>query len=186
MKSDHELIAEFKQGNAIRREKAFTELIRRYQEKIYWVCRRMLKSHDDADDVAQNVFVKIYNALDKFNEASQFFTWAYRIATNESINFMRAQKVRQAVGLDTLISEPAGKDAHPDEHIEKGEQRQIIEEAIAELPEKQRKVFVMRYYQELSYEEIAEVLGTSIGGLKANYFHAFKKIEETLKKRLGA
>lgn len=184
MKADQELIADFKQGNALMREQAFTALVRRHQEKVYWVCRRMLNSHEDADDVAQNVFVKVYKSLDGFNEDAQFFTWAYRIATNESINYLRSKKVRNAIGLDDILEEPAGKDVHPDHALMKSEQSKIIEEAVESLPEKQRQVFVMRYYEELSYEEIADALGTSVGGLKANYFHAFKKIEEYLKKRL--
>ncbi|NTV45234.1 MAG: RNA polymerase sigma factor [Chlorobiales bacterium] len=184
MKADQELIADFKQGNAVKREQAFTTLVRRHQEKIYWVCRRMLGSHEDADDVAQNVFVKVYKSLDGFNEDAQFYTWAYRIATNESINYLRSKKVRNTVGLDDILEEPAGHDVHPDHAMMKNEQSKIIEDAIRTLPEKQQQVFMMRYYDELSYEEIAESLGTSVGGLKANYFHAFKKIEEYLKKQL--
>ncbi|NTW49993.1 MAG: RNA polymerase sigma factor [Chlorobiales bacterium] len=184
MKADQELIADFKHGNALVREQAFTALVRRHQEKIYWVCRRMLNSHEDADDVAQNVFVKVYKSLDGFNEDAQFFTWAYRIATNESINYLRSKKVRNTVGLDDILEEPAGTDAHPDHVMMKNEQSKVVQEAIQSLPEKQQQVFMMRYYDELNYEEIAGVLGTSVGGLKANYFHAFKKIEAYLRKQL--
>ncbi|MBC8042500.1 MAG: sigma-70 family RNA polymerase sigma factor [Rhizobacter sp.] len=184
MKSDSELIAEFKQGDARVVERAFTELVRRYQEKVYWVCRRMLNSHDDADDVSQNVFIKVHGALSNFNEEAAFFTWLYRIATNESINFIRSRKVRSAVGLDDLTVEPAADTSDPEEDMENDEQTKAIEDAIATLPEKQRAVFLMRYYDEMPYEQIAEIMGTSVGGLKANYFHAFKKIEIYLRKRL--
>ncbi len=183
MKPDSELIALFKAGGA-RAEQAFTELVRRYQEKIYWVCRRMLKSHEDADDVVQNVFIKAHHGLMSFNGESEFYTWLYRIATNETINFLRTQNVRRAEPIDDMLQEPAATDDAPIEELERREERELIAEAIESLPERQKQVFMMRYYDELSYEEIAEILGTSIGGLKANYFHAFKKIEAYLKARL--
>ncbi len=183
MKPDSELIALFKAGGA-QAERAFTELVRRYQEKIYWVCRRMLKSHEDADDVVQNVFIKAHHGLMSFNGESEFYTWLYRIATNETINFLRTQNVRRAEPIDDMLQEPAATDAAPIEELERREEKELIAEAIESLPERQKQVFMMRYYDELSYEEIAEILGTSIGGLKANYFHAFKKIEAYLKARL--
>lgn len=184
MKSDSELIAEFKSSDARQSDRAFTELVRRYQERVYWVCRRYTQDHDDADDIAQNVFIKVHSALRQFNEEAAFFTWLYRIATNESINFLRVRKVRAAGRIDDMINEPTDTANRPDENLEQDERREAIEDAVASLPEKQRQVFIMRYYDELSYEEIAAVLGTSVGGLKANYFHAFKKIEIFLRKRL--
>ncbi len=183
MKSDSELIAMFKAGGA-QAEHAFTQLVRRYQEKIYWVCRRMLKSHEDADDVVQNVFIKAHHGLMSFNGESEFYTWLYRIATNETINFLRTQNVRRAEPIDDMLQEPAATEAAPIEELERREEKELIAEAIELLPERQKQVFMMRYYDELSYEEIAEILGTSVGGLKANYFHAFKKIEVYLKARL--
>lgn len=183
MKSDSELIAIFKEGGA-KAEQAFAELVRRYQEKIYWACRRMLKSHDDADDVAQNVFIKAHQGLYNFNGEAEFYTWLYRIATNETISFLRAQNARRALSIDEILEEPATRDDEPIENIERDEEKQLIAEAIEKLPEKQKQVFMMRYYDELSYEKIAEILGTSVGGLKANYFHAFKKIEAYIKARL--
>jgi RNA polymerase sigma-70 factor (ECF subfamily) len=180
-KTDGDLIAAFKNGTASTREQAFAELLKRHREKVYWACRRMLKSHEDADDVAQNVFIKVYRSLNQFQEEAQFSTWIYKIATNESINFLRAQKVRETDSIDNLVAEPTESSARPDEALHQSEQRAVIEAAIAALPEKQRAVFVMRYYDELSYEEIAEIVGTSVGGLKANYFHAFKKVEEYIK-----
>ncbi len=183
MKSDSELIALFKAGGA-QAEQAFTELVRRYQEKIYWTCRRMLKSHEDTDDVVQNVFIKAYHGLMNFNSNSAFYTWLYRIAINETINFLRTQNVHRAEPIDEMPQDPAATGTAPIEELERCEEKELIAEAIASLPERQKQVFMMRYYDELSYEEIAEILGTSIGGLKANYFHAFKKIEAYLKARL--
>ncbi|MCS7014231.1 MAG: sigma-70 family RNA polymerase sigma factor [Chloroherpetonaceae bacterium] len=185
MKSDAELIALFKQGGAAS-EKAFTELVRRYQEKVYWICRRMLDSHEDADDVAQNVFLKVYDGLSDFKGDAEFYTWLYRIAMNETINFLRARQVRKAVSIDEILEKPASAEAEPTYIVEQNEEKELIAEAIAALPEKQKQVFMMRYYDELSYEEIADILGTSVGGLKANYFHAFRKIESYLKARLRA
>jgi RNA polymerase sigma-70 factor (ECF subfamily) len=183
MKPDSELIALFKAGGA-RAEQAFTELVRRYQEKIYWACRRMLKSHEDADDVVQNVFIKAHHGLMNFNGSSEFYTWLYRIAMNETINFLRAQHVRRTQPIDEMLEEPIATEAEPVEELGRREEKELIAEAIESLPERQKQVFMMRYYDELSYEEIAEILGTSVGGLKANYFHAFKKIEAYIKARL--
>ncbi|MDX2130186.1 MAG: sigma-70 family RNA polymerase sigma factor [Chloroherpetonaceae bacterium] len=185
MKADREIIAVFKTSKGNEREKAFNELVRKYQERVYWVCRRMLNSHDDADDAAQNAFIKMYHALDNFNETSEFFTWAYRIATNETINMIRSQTVRRASSIDDLVEDPAASDISPDESMMLDEERAAVEDAIASLPEKQRAVFVMRYYDEMSYEQIAEVTGTSVGGLKANYFHALSKVEAFLKQRFN-
>jgi RNA polymerase sigma-70 factor (ECF subfamily) len=182
MKSDSELIALFKAGGA-QAEQAFTELVRRYQEKIYWTCRRMLKSHEDTDDVVQNVFIKAYHGLMNFNGSSEFYTWLYRIAINETINFLRTQNARRAEPIDEMPQDPTATETAPIEELERREEKELIAEAIASLPERQKQVFMMRYYDELSYEEIAEILGTSIGGLKANYFHAFKKIEAYIKAR---
>jgi RNA polymerase sigma-70 factor, ECF subfamily len=184
MRTDNELVVDFKQGSAAEKDKVFAELLRRHREKIYWLCRKMVHTHEDADDVAQNVFIKVHRSLVGFNGESMFSTWIYRIATNESINYLRAQKARQATSLDDMIYEPVDADAQPSMNAEQDEQRLMIEDAINALPEKQRVVFTMRYYEELSYEEIADIVGTSVGGLKANYFHAFKKIEDYLKLRL--
>lgn len=187
-KTDAELVAEFKSGKAAQKEKAFSELLRRHREPIYWVCRRLLNAHDDADDVTQTVFLKIFRALPNFQEESQFSTWAYKIATNESLNFLRAKAVRYAESLDALQSDAdidiKGQGKQPDEELERAEERAVINAAIASLPEKQRAVFVMRYYDELSYEEIVKIIGGTVGGLKANYFHAFKKVSEYLKRAL--
>ncbi len=186
-KTDDELIAQFKSGTAAQKEKAFAELLHRHREPIYWICRRLLSTHDDADDVTQTVFLKIFQALPNFQEQAQFSTWAYKIATNESLNFLRAKSVRHAESLDAMLAESAdvkGESKSPDEELMRAEEQRTIEAAIAALPEKQRAVFVMRYYDERPYEEIAKIIGGTVGGLKANYFHAFKKVSEYLKREL--
>jgi len=172
-----QLIERFQNGD----EAAFNEIVLRYQEKVYWIARRYLGSHDDADDVVQEVFVRAYVALRSFRKDAAIATWLYRIAVNQSINVLRWRKVKSVLRLEELSSEQASDDETPHEALESGERRRLIKEAVGRLPEKQKAVFVLRYYQELSYEEIAKTLKTSIGGLKANYFHAVKKIQEFLR-----
>lgn len=178
--SDLDLITEFKQGN----DKAYNHLVLRYQEKIYWVVRRLLSDHDEADDVVQDVFVKVYHSLHSFKGESSFYTWLYRIAINLSLNELRRQKTRKTFSLDDAAVQHESHDALPLEQMERKEQTRLIKEAIEKLPEKQKKVFLLRYYEELPYEEIAKVLKTSVGGLKANYFHAVKKIGEYVKNEM--
>jgi len=176
--SDAELIKRFQEGD----EAAFNELILRYQEKIYWLARRFSNDHDTADEIVQEVFVKVYEALKGFRGESGFYTWLYRITVNASLNAVRKRRLRDFFRIDDVFELPDTRDAMPDENVEKEEQRLLIEQAIEQLPEKQKAVFVLRYYDELSYEEIAAILKTSVGGLKANYFHAVKKIGEFLKR----
>lgn len=178
---DVKLINEFKNGN----EQAFNQLVHLYKEKVYWVVRRMIPDHDDADDITQNVFIKAYQSLHGFKGESSFYTWIYRIAINLSLNEIRRKKVRKLFSIDESESfELRSGDDHPLEKIERDERTRLIEEAIALLPEKQKKVFVLRYYEELPYEKIAAILKTSVGGLKANYFYAVKKIGAYLKREL--
>ena len=171
-RSDHELIRDFKNGN----DKAFNILVLRYQEKIYWVVRRLLPDHDEADDVVQDIFVKVYRSLNSFKGDSSFYTWLYRIAVNLSLNEIRRKKTRRTFALDDTAAQYESGDVLPLEQMERDERTRLIKEAIERLPEKQKKVFVLRYYEELPYEEISKILKTSVGGLKANYFHAVKKI----------
>jgi RNA polymerase sigma factor, sigma-70 family len=173
-RSDLELIQECKNGN----DKAFNILVLRYQEKIYWVVRRLLPDHDEADDVVQDVFVKVYRSLNSFKGDSSFYTWLYRIAMNLSLNEIRRKKTRKTFAFDDTIVQHESNEILPLEQMEREERTQLIKEAIERLPEKQKKVFVLRYYEELPYEEISKILKTSVGGLKANYFHAVKKIGE--------
>lgn len=171
------LIQNFKNGD----EQAFNQLVLRYQEKVYWIVRRMIPDHDDADDVTQNVFIKAYHSLRSFKGDSSFYTWIYRIAINLSLNEIRRKKLRKTFSLDEEVMQVQSRELSPFEQIESDERRKLIREAIETLPEKQKKVFVLRYHEELPYEEISKILHTSVGGLKANYFHAVKKIGEYLK-----
>jgi RNA polymerase sigma-70 factor, ECF subfamily len=177
-RSDSELIELFQNGD----DTAFNHLVARYQEKVYWVARRFVNDHDSADDVTQEVFCKVYDSLREFRGESSVFTWLYRITVNISLNSVRRQKVREFFRIDEMFDAKDEDAVLPDEALEREEQKTLIEEAIATLPEKQKSVFVLRYYEELPYEEISKVLKTSVGGLKANYFHAVKKIQEYVKR----
>lgn len=177
-RTDEDLVGIYQQGN----EGAFNELVLRYQEKVYWVARRFSNDHDTADDITQEVFCKVYEGLKEFRGESSLFTWLYRITVNVSLNYLRRQRVREFFRIDDLL-ELAGDEADsPDKVFERQEQKSLIKEAIATLPTKQRAVFVLRYYEEIPYEEIAKILGTTVGGLKANYFHAIRKIGDYVKR----
>jgi RNA polymerase sigma-70 factor (ECF subfamily) len=172
--SDLELVELFQNGN----ETAFNELVGRYQEKIYWIARKFVNDHDQADDIVQEVFIKVYSALKNFRGESGVYTWLYRITVNVALNALRKQRIRDFIRIDEFFETAEDENEQPDAIFEKDEQQKLIEEAIAKLPEKQKAVFILRYHEELSYEEISLILKTSIGGLKANYFHAVKKIGE--------
>jgi RNA polymerase sigma-70 factor (ECF subfamily) len=176
-RSDLELVNEVRGGN----RHAFTELMRRHQQRVYWTARRIVGSHEEADDVAQETFVKAYLALGDFRGDASFFTWLYRIAVNLSLNVVRKQQVLGYLRQSEIISRLLPAKDDPQKDLEFEETRSRLERAIARLPEKQRAVFVMRYYDEMSYEEISHVLKTSVGGLKANYFHALRKVQEHLR-----
>jgi RNA polymerase sigma-70 factor, ECF subfamily len=176
--NDLELVKLFQEGN----EASFNDLVRRYQEKVYWIAHRFVNNHDQADDIVQEVFIKVYRALHDFRGESSVYTWLYRITVNVSLNALRKQRVKDFLRIDELFELPGEESERPDERYEKVEQQQLIEEAIQLLPEKQKSVFILRYYEELPYEDISKILKTSTGGLKANYFHAVKKIGEYLKR----
>lgn len=173
--SDSELLLQFR--NPLTKEKAYTSLIRKYQEKLYWHIRRMVVEHEDANDVLQNVLIRVWNGLENFREDSQLYTWLYRIATNESLTFLQQQKKRVSVSLDNDESTISRK-IKADEHFDANKLEWKLQLAIEKLPEKQRAVFNLRYYEEMPYEEMSRVLETSEGALKASYHHAVKKIEE--------
>jgi len=180
-RSDLELVADFQHG----KEAAFNELVLRYQEKVYWVARRFTSDHDAADDVVQEVFLKVYQGLRDFRSESGVYTWLYRITVNISLNALRRQKLRNFFRIDELFDVEGEASENPGQQVEQKELRSLIEEAVSLLPEKQKAVFVMRYYEEMPYEEIAKVLKTTVGGLKANYFHAVRKIGEFLDRAHG-
>jgi RNA polymerase sigma-70 factor (ECF subfamily) len=175
--SDIELVQEVRNG----RRQAFTALMKRYQERVYWVARRIVGSHDDADDIVQETFVKAYLALGEFRGDSSFFTWIYRIAVNLSLNALRKRQVLNYLHESELLSRILPSPDDPGKDLESSEIESALQQAVATLPEKQKAVFVMRYYDEMTYEEIGRVLKTSVGGLKANYFHALRKVREYMR-----
>src|SRR3954469_3872654 len=175
---DAELLAQFKEPAT--KEAAYTAIIKKYQERLYWHVRRMVVSHDDANDVLQNVFIRVWNGLENFREDAQLYTWLYRIATNESLTFLENQKKRSAVSLSDVESGLSNK-IKADKHFDANKLEWKLQLAIQQLPEKQRVVFTLRYYDEMPYEEMSRVLETSEGALKASYHHAVKKIEDYIK-----
>jgi RNA polymerase sigma factor (sigma-70 family) len=172
---DHTLLLQFK--DPATRERGYTAIIKKYQEKLYWHVRRMVVQHEDANDVLQNVFIKVWNGLDNFREDSQLYTWLYRIATNESLTFLDQQKRKAAVSLDNEESGLENK-VRADQNFDAAKLEWKLQLAIQRLPEKQRLVFNLRYYDEMPYEQMSKVLETSEGALKASYHHAAKKVEE--------
>ena len=182
--TDHELLEMFHSASG--KEKAFTLLIEKYQQRIYWHIRRMVQNHDDTDDVMQNTFVKIWNGLENFRADSQLFTWMYRIATNETITFLNSRNKRTTISFET--NESSDEEGYSPANYIQAESNQVdgddiqarLQKAIDALPEKQKIVFNLRYYDEMPYEQMSDVLGTSVGALKASYHHAAQKIEKFL------
>lgn len=177
--SDFELIKEFTSGNEV----AFEKLVKRYKQKIYWHARRMTGNHLDADEVAQEVLIILYRKLNTFKFDSAFTTWLFRIVSNLSINLIRKRKIKEIFSLDS--SEVKRKRSENDivKNIEEREMIQELDRIILKLPARQREVFSLRSFDELSYEEISEITGVSIGSLKATYHHAIKKINDLLKEK---
>lgn len=173
--SDSELLQQFRNGD--NPNFAFNLLVRKYQQKVYYHIRRIVIDHDDANDVVQNTFIKAWKGLANFREDSQFFTWLYRIATNESLTFLKKKRTAFFIPIVNVEKQLAHKLDH-DPLINADELELKLQKAILSLPEKQRIVFNMKYYDELKYEEMSQVLGTSVGALKASYHHAVKKIEK--------
>lgn len=178
--SDEELLAMFRDEQS--RNMALHYLIKKYQQKLYWHIRKIVIVHDDADDVLQNTFIKVWKGLGSFKEESQLYTWLYRIATNESLTFLK-QKQRANTTSIHPIEYQLSKSLESDNYFEGDEIQLKLQKAILTLPEKQRIVFNMRYYDEMPYEQMSEVLETSVGALKASYHHAAKKVEDFLLNR---
>ncbi|MDM1549228.1 RNA polymerase sigma factor [Empedobacter falsenii] len=160
-------------------EQAFKLLVKDYHQRIYWQIRRMVLIHEDADDIAQNVFIKIYQNLNSFKNESKLSTWIFRITYNETINFIHKNAKEQNVSFEDYSMNIAD-DLSADEYYTGDEIELKLQKAMASLPEKQRVVFMMKYYDEMKYEQISEILGTSVGALKASYHHAVTKIKEFL------
>ncbi len=173
--SDNELLLQFR--NPATKERAYTAIIKKYQEKLYWHIRRMVVDHDDANDVLQNVLIRVWKGLENFREDSQLYTWLYRIGTNESLTFLEQQKKKSAISLSDVESGLSNK-IKADQNFDANKLEWKLQLAIQQLPEKQRVVFSLRYYEEMPYEEMSKVLETSEGALKASYHHAVKKIED--------
>ena len=173
--SDSEIIEIFRSGE--NPNYAFNLLVKKYQERVYMHVRRMVIDHDDANDVVQNTFIKAWKGLDNFREDAKVFTWLYRIATNESLNFLKKKKLRSVLSLSSLKTELTDS-YNSSPHISEDQIVQKLQRAILTLPDRQRLVFNMRYYDEMKYEEIAEVTGVTIGALKASYHIAARKVGE--------
>lgn len=175
---DKVLIDRFLEGD----ESAFNLLFEKYKRKIYLIAYRLLGNHEDANDITQETLIKIYKELINFRNESSLYTWIYRITINLSLNLLKKKKLRSFFDFEE-VDEWLFKDDRqsPELSFRENELSNKIQEALKKLPEKQRTVFTLRYYDELSYEEISEILGTSVGALKANYFHAVNKLQKELK-----
>jgi len=175
---DKEIIELF--GNPSTREKAFKLIVENYQERLYWHIRKIVLSHDDTDDVLQNTFVKVWKGLKDFRWDAGLYTWMYRIATNEALNHLNDRK-RRRFGSGDDVEDILLQNLEADEYFDGDEIQMQLQKAIAKLPHKQRIVFNMKYFDDMKYSDMAEILETSVGALKASYHHAVKKIEETLR-----
>ena len=164
------------------KEKAFKKLITEYKERLYWHIRKIVISHDDADDVLQNTFIKVFKGIDNFKQDSKLYSWMYRIATNESITFINKRARERNIDI-TEIKQEMISNLQSDRWFSGNDIEIILQEAVATLPEKQQLVFNMKYFDHMKYQEISDILETSVGGLKASYFHAVKKIENYIKKK---
>ncbi len=182
LQSENEIIEEFAKGNV---EQAANEFVRRYKNFVYFVALRYVKNHDDAEDIAQDVFIEALEKLKYFRKESSLKTWLYRIAVNKSKNFLRKQRFVSLIPFVRRDDEDELQMDFPDptqsNRLERKELEEKLIEAINSLPEKQREVFSLRYFENLSFNEISTMLGTSVGGLKANYFHAVRKIASVMK-----
>lgn len=158
---------------------AFAEVVRAYSQQLYWQIRRMGVGHDDTDDLLQNTFIKAWTNLDNFRGEARLSTWLYRIALNETLNFLNRQRIQNNLSIDDAEA-AAVNQLESDPYFDGDETQKQFEKAVRSLPEKQRLVFNLKYFQEMKYEEIADITGTTVGALKASYHLAVKKIEEYL------
>lgn len=175
--SDEEIIRLYHSGE---HERAFSEIAAAYGERLYWHVRRLVCCHEDADDLVQEIFIKIWAALPSFREEAQLFTWIYRIATNETLNFLRKQKVRAALTFRSIDAEMERR-IDDDPYFNGSKAQRVLMKALQKLPQKQKTVFSLRYFDDMKYEEISEITGTSVGALKASYHIAYEKIKSELK-----
>jgi RNA polymerase sigma-70 factor (ECF subfamily) len=175
---DSEILDKFTQESS--RNEAFSLLLKKYQERIYWHIRRMVLDHDDADDLVQDVFIKVWKNLANFRSDSQLYTWIYRIASNECITFLNRKKLRNSISLEDSEGQYLLETLAESPYFDGDKAQMKLQKALLSLPEKQRLVFNMKYFDDLKYDEISEILGTSVGALKASFHIAVKKIEHIL------
>ena len=175
--TDKELLALLKE----KPEKGFSQLIDAYQERLYWLIRRNVFVHEDANDILQEVFVKIWKNISRFRGDSNLYTWLYRITINEVFTFQKKEAKRKSLSMDSDEMEYFKTSLKNDDYFDGDKAEILLQQAIKNLPEKQRMVFTMRYYNETPYADMSKALETSIGALKASYHHAVKKIEEFVK-----
>jgi len=161
-------------------ERLFNGIVRDYSERLYWHVRRFVHSHEDADDIVQDIFLKIWTALPSYRGEAQLFTWIYRIATNETLNWLRKRRVRAVLSFQSLDEEMERRIDEDPWFDGDALQRQLSKQ-IQKLPDRQRSIFILRYYEDMKYEDIAEVLGVSVGSLKASYHIAYEKIKSAVK-----
>ena len=172
---DQELLSTFKEHPQL----GFQKIVQKYQERVYWQIRRLTKNHQDTEDVMQNVFIKVWKGLEKFRGESSLYSWIYRIAFNETHTFLKKRSKQQTSDLDQPLFE--SKHTTEGKEVSGEEIEAALYKALDTLPEKQRQVFELKYFDELKFKEISEMLGTSVGGLKASYHLAVKKVEEYIK-----
>ena len=175
--SDFELVKKFLEGD----NSSFNRLINKYQQKIYWHARRMTGSHLDADEVVQEVLLVLYNKLKDFQFKSSVYTWIYRITSTRSINFLNKRKFKRILSFDDINTSEIGSKEDIIQDIDTKDKIKKLDQFLQTLPAKQREIFILRNVDGLSYEEISEITGKSLGGLKSNYFHAINKISEMMK-----
>jgi len=179
--SDDELLERFRDESS--RYEAFSAMVARYRERLYWHIRKMVIVHEDADDVLQNTFVNAWKGLVTFRGEAKLYTWLYRIATNEAITFLNQKRSRQMMPLEDA-EYMLSQSLHHDAYFSGDELQLQLQKAILTLPDKQRLVFNMKYFDEMPYENMSEILGTSVGALKASYHHAVKKIKDWFELRV--
>lgn len=178
MIEDNQILALYKQGET---QQAFNHLVRKYSDRLYWHIRELCGSHDDANDLLQITFIKAWQGIDEFRNDSKIYTWLYRIATNQALTFLRRKKLIAFISLSNY-------DAYLENKIEQepyfnGDKLQVLlHKAIISLPDKQRAVFSLRYFQNMKYEEMSEIMGTSVGALKASYHHAYEKVKKAIER----
>ncbi len=173
---DISLVRRFKQGD----QRAFNRIVNRYQQRLYYLALRMVNNHEDAADISQDAFVKAYEGLSKFQENSSLYTWLYRIVVNFAINHQRKKRLRAFIRLEDVKPLSASPSGSPDKMLEQNELAHAVDKAIQGLPERQKAIFILRYYENLSHREIAEIVGRSVGSVKASYFHAVNKLRKEL------